>query len=41
MKYSMQQTFSIVFVMLAFFCAMTLGSSAQDITHPSTTSTVG
>ena len=41
MKYSMRQTFSIAFVMLAFLCAGTLGAAAQDITHPSTTTTVG
>jgi len=41
MKCSRQQTFGFAFVMLAFVCAMTLGAAAQDITHPSTTTTVG
>ena len=31
---------SLGFVLLAFFCAMTAGVAAQDITHPSTTKTI-
>lgn len=41
MKYSMQQTCGLALVMLAFLCAMTLSTVAQDMTHPSTTTTVG
>lgn len=41
MKYSMQQIFGLAFVTLAFLCGTTLSSAAQDITHPSTTKTVG
>src|SRR5215470_342128 len=40
MKHS-KQTFGFALVMLAFLCAMTLGAAAQDVTHPSTTATVG
>lgn len=41
MIYHKQQTFGLAFVILVFFCAMTISSAAQDITHPQTTSTVG
>lgn len=41
MKHYTQQTFGLGFVLLVFFCAMTMSSAAQDITHPPTTSTVG
>lgn len=41
MKHYKQQTFGLAFVILVFFCAMTMSSAAQDITHPPTTSTVG
>ncbi len=36
-----QQTFGFVFVIMAFLCAMTASSAAQDVTHPPTTKTVG
>lgn len=41
MKHSRQQTFGFAFVILAFLCAMTMSTAAQDITHPPTTKTVG
>lgn len=41
MKHFRQQTFGFAFVILAFFCAMTVSSAAQDVTHPPTTKTVG
>lgn len=41
MKYSMQQTFGLAIVTMAFLCGTTMSSAAQDITHPSTTKTVG
>ncbi len=41
MKDYKQQTFGLALVILAFFCAITVSSAAQDITHPPTTSTVG
>jgi hypothetical protein len=41
MKNYKQQTLGLSFILLAFLCAMTLTSAAQDTTHPPTTSTVG
>lgn len=41
MKIYKQQTLGLMFVMLAFLCAMTVRSAAQDVTHPPTTKTVG
>ena len=40
MKQSKHTLFSLAFVIAAFFCAMTVGIAAQDITHPSTTETI-
>jgi hypothetical protein len=40
MKHS-KQTFGLAFVMLAFLCAMTVSSAAQDVTRPPTTEKVG
>lgn len=40
MKHFKQQTFGLAFVLLAFLCAMTVSSAAQDVTHPPTTKTV-
>ncbi len=39
MKQSKSTLFSLAFVIPAFLCAMTVGIAAQDITHPSTTTT--
>ena len=39
MKNHKQQTLGL-FVLLAFLCAMTMNSAAQDVTHPPTTETV-
>ena len=39
MKQSKSTIVNAAFVALAFLCAMTVGSAAQDITHPSTTKT--
>ena len=41
MKHYTQQTSRLALIILVFFCAMTMSSAAQDITHPSTTSTIG
>ena len=41
MKRYRQQTFGFAFVIMAFFCAMTVSAAAQDITHPPTTKAVG
>jgi len=41
MKASKRTTLSLGFVLLAFLCAMTAGSAAQDVMHPSTTKTTG
>lgn len=41
MKQSKQIVISVGCALLAFVCAMTLSIAAQDITHPSTTKTVG
>ena len=40
MKQFKHTLFSLTFVILAFLCAMTLGTAAQDITHPPTTKTI-
>lgn len=40
MKQSKSTIVSLVFVVLAFLCAMTVGIAAQDVTHPSTTKTI-
>lgn len=40
MKHFKSTTVSLVFIIPAFLCAMTLGIAAQDITHPSTTKTI-
>lgn len=40
MKHFRQQTFGLAFILLAFLCAMTVSSAAQDVTHPPTTKTV-
>jgi hypothetical protein len=41
MKQSKQTVISVGCALLAFVCAMTISIAAQDITHPSTTKTVG
>lgn len=41
MKRLKQQTFGLALIVLAFVCAMTVSAAAQDVTHPSTTETVG
>jgi FlaG/FlaF family flagellin (archaellin) len=41
MKRYRQQTFGFAFVIMAFFCAMTVSAAAQDVTHPPTIKTVG
>jgi hypothetical protein len=41
MKHSNYKTFGLSLAVLAFFCAMTVGTAAQDVTHPPTTKTVG
>jgi hypothetical protein len=41
MKQSKYTTVRLAFTILAFLCAMTVGIAAQDITHPSTTKTIG
>jgi hypothetical protein len=41
MKQSKRTLFVLAFTVLAFFCAMTVGLAAQDITHPSATKTTG
>ncbi len=41
MTHYMQKPFSLALVILAFVCAMTLSSAAQDVTHPPTTKTIG
>ena len=40
MKRSKSTIVSLAFVVLAFLCIMTVGIAAQDITHPSTTTTI-
>jgi len=40
MKQSKSTIVSLAFVVLAFLCVMTVGLTAQDITHPSTTKTI-
>ena len=41
MKQSKSTLVSIAFAVLTFLCAMTVGIAAQDVTHPSTTKTLG
>src|SRR5579864_3798009 len=40
MKQSKSTIVSVAFTVLAFICAMTVGSASQDITHPSVTKTI-
>jgi len=40
MKQSKYTLLSLAFVVSAFLCAMTVGIAAQDVTHPSTTTTI-
>jgi hypothetical protein len=40
MRQSNRTTISLGFAILAFLCAMTASTAAQDITHPSTTKTI-
>src|SRR6476661_5383627 len=40
MRHSNRRTIGLGLVILAFLCAMTARSAAQDITHPSTAKTI-